>query len=184
MLVLRASGAFFNAMKKQEKVFFVENLIEELKSANAVVLVNYSGLSVKAQQELKRRLSEVGAKMLVVKNTLLKRAGEAAKIDKEVLTDTVLTGQTALILASEDAIASLSVLGKFAKEFEVPSLKVGIVDGAFQNTDSLVKLANLPGKDALLGELLGVLMGPSYGLVQTLNASTQKLLFVLKSKAG
>jgi len=53
VLVLRASGAFFNAMKKQEKVFFVENLIEELKSANAVVLVNYSGLSVKAQQELK-----------------------------------------------------------------------------------------------------------------------------------
>ena len=190
MLKLRASGAFFygediiHAMKKQEKVFFVENLIEELKASHAVVLVNYAGLSVKAQQELKRRLSAVGAKMLVVKNTLLKRAGEAAKIDPEVLTDTVLSGQTALILASEDAIVPLSVLGKFAKEFEVPSFKVGVVDGSFQDTDSLIKLGSLPGKDALLGELLGVLMGPSYGLVGTLNESTQKLLFVLKSKAG
>ncbi|OGM15266.1 50S ribosomal protein L10 [Candidatus Woesebacteria bacterium RBG_19FT_COMBO_42_9] len=170
-------------MKKAEKIFFVSNLTEELKSAKSVILVNYAGLSVKAQQELKKRLTEVGAKMLVVKNTLLKRAGEAAKIEPEVLTDTVLSGQTALILAGEDAIASLSVLGKFAKEFEVPSLKVGIVDGSFQDTDSLIKLSNLPGKDALLGQLLGTLMGTSYGLVGTLNANTQRLLFVLNEKA-
>ena len=170
-------------MKKAEKIFFVSNLTEELKSAKSVILVNYAGLSVKAQQELKKRLTEVGAKMLVVKNTLLKRAGEAAKIEPEVLTDTVLSGQTALILAGEDAIASLSVLGKFAKEFEVPSLKVGIVDGSFQDTDSLTKLSNLPGKDALLGQLLGTLMGTSYGLVGTLNANTQRLLFVLNEKA-
>src|SRR3990167_4059454 len=171
------------SMKKAEKIFFVSNLTEELKSAKSVILVNYAGLSVKAQQELKRRLSEAGAKMLVVKNTLLKRAGEAAKIDPEVLTDTVLTGQTALILAGEDAIVPLSVLGKFAKEFEEPSLKVGIVDGSFQDTDSLIKLSNLPGKDALLGQLLGTLMGTSYGLVGTLNANTQRLLFVLNEKA-
>src|SRR3990167_8895807 len=93
------------SMKKAEKIFFVSNLTEELKSAKSVILVNYAGLSVKAQQELKKRLTEVGAKMLVVKNPLLKRAGEAAKIEPEVLTDTVLSGQTALILAGEDAIA-------------------------------------------------------------------------------
>ena len=176
-------------MKKQEKVFFVENLTEELKSAKSVVLVNYSGLSVKAQQELKRRLAEVGAKLVVVKNTLLKRAGETAKIDSQVLSDTVLTGQTALILASEDAISPLTVLGKFAKEFEsgsghpIPQMKVGIIDGAFFSTDDLIKLSNLPGRDALLGQLLGVLMGPSYGLVGTLNANTQKLVYVLDQKS-
>lgn len=173
-------------MKKAEKQFFVENLTEELKSAKSLVLINYSGLTVSAQQELKKRLSEVGAKMLVVKNTLLKRAGEAAKIDKEVLADTVLSGQTALVIASQDAISPLSVLGKFAKEFGVPSFKVGIIEGGFQNTDALIKLSNLPGRDALLGQLLGTLMGPEYGLVGTLNANMQKLVYILneKSKAG
>ena len=177
-------------MKKQEKIFFVENLTEELRSAKSVVLINYAGLSVKAQQELKARLKEVGAKMLVVKNTLLKRAGEAAKVDTEILSDTVLTGQTALVIAENDPIAPLGVLGKFAKEFvsaagdSVPQFKVGLVDGSFQDTEALKKLSALPGKDALLGQLLGALMSPSYGLVGTLNANMQKLLFVLTSKAG
>jgi len=171
-------------MKKQEKIFFVENLTEELRSAKSVVLINYAGLSVKAQQELKKRLKEVGAKMLVVKNTLLKRAGEAAKVDKEILTDSVLTGQTALVISEDDPIAPLGVLGKFAKEFEVPQFKVGLVEGSFQDTEALKKLSALPGKDALLGQLLGALMSPSYGLVGTLNANMQKLLFILKSKAG
>lgn len=171
-------------MKKQEKIFFVENLTEELRSAKSVVLINYAGLSVKAQQELKKRLKEVGAKMLVVKNTLLKRAGEAAKVDKEIFTDSVLTGQTALVISEDDPIAPLGVLGKFAKEFEVPQFKVGLVEGSFQDTEALKKLSALPGKDALLGQLLGALMSPSYGLVGTLNANMQKLLFILKSKAG
>jgi large subunit ribosomal protein L10 len=171
-------------MKKQEKIFFVENLTEELRSAKSVVLINYAGLSVKAQQELKKRLKEVGAKMLVVKNTLLKRAGEAAKVDNQILTDSVLTGQTALVISEDDPIAPLGVLGKFAKEFEVPQFKVGLVEGSFQDTEALKKLSALPGKDALLGQLLGALMSPSYGLVGTLNANMQKLLFILKSKAG
>jgi len=171
-------------MKKQEKIFFVENLSEELKSAKSVVLVNYAGLNVKAQRELKARLKEVGAKMLVVKNTLLKRAGEAAKVDDQILSDTVLEGQTALIIAEDDPIAPLSVLGKFAKEFEVPQLKVGIIDGSFQENEALVKLSNLPGRDALLGQVLATLMSPSYGLVGTLNSNMQKLLYILKTKAG
>jgi len=171
-------------MKKQEKIFFVENLTEELKSAKSVVLVNYAGLNVKAQRELKARLKEVDAKMLVVKNTLLKRAGEAAKVDDQILSDTVLEGQTALIIAEDDPIAPLSVLGKFAKEFEVPQLKVGIIDGSFQENEALVKLSNLPGRDALLGQVLATLMSPSYGLVGALNSNMQKLLYILKAKAG
>jgi len=170
-------------MKKAEKIFFVSNLTEELKSAKSVILVNYAGLSVKAQQELKKRLTEVGAKMLVVKNTLLKRAGEAAHVDKQILSDSALTGQTALIITQEDAIAPLSVLGRFAKEFEVPQLKVGVIDGAFQDSESLIKLANLPGKDVLLGQLLGVLMAPSYGLIGTLKSNSEKLVYILSTKA-
>lgn len=172
-------------MLKAEKVTFVENLEKELKGAKSVVLVNYAGLGVKAQQELKNRLSGVGAKMVVVKNTLLKRAGEAVGIDKELLSDSILTGQTALVISSADPIAPIQVLGKFAKEFvseagnPIPKFKVGVVDGSFQDETALAKLSTLPGRDILLGQLLGTLMGSEFGLVGTLNGNLQKLVNIL-----
>lgn len=177
-------------MKKAEKVLFTDNLTAELKSAKSLVLINYTGLSVKAQQELKKRLKEVGAKMLVVKNTLLKRAAESAKIGKEILTDEVLSGQTALIISEGDPISFIQVIGKFAKEFvsgagfPVPKMKVGIVEGSFQDEATLAKLATLPSRDVLLSQLLGSLMSPTFGLVGTLNGNLQKLIYVLSQKAG
>ena len=166
-------------MKKAEKTFFVDNLTEELKSAKSFVLVNFAGLSVKKQQELKNKLKGAGAKMIVVKNTLLKRAGERAKIDSEVLSESVLSGQTALIIGEEDPIAYIQVLGNFAKEFEVPQMKVGIIEGVFQNPEALAKLASLPGRDALLGQLLGTLVSPNHGLIATLGGNLQKLMYIL-----
>jgi large subunit ribosomal protein L10 len=166
-------------MKKAEKVIFVDNLKEELKDAKSVILVNYAGLGVKAQQELKKRLSEVDGKMIVVKNTLLKRAEEEAGFEKEILTPEILSGQTALVIGNGDPIAPIQIMGKFAKEFEVPKFKVGMVEGSFQDKDSLTKIASLPGRDALLGQFLGTLMGVEYGLVGTLNANLQKLVYIL-----
>ena len=171
-------------MKKAEKQFFVDNLAEELKTAKSVVLINYAGLTVKAQQELKKRLKEVEAKMVVVKNTLLKRAAENAKLDKELINETILTGQTALVIATGDPVSPLQVLGKFTKEFEVLKFKVGIVDNIFQDEATLSKISTLPGRDALLGQLLGSLLSLEYGLVGTLNANMQKLIYILKTKAG
>ncbi|MEK7550791.1 MAG: 50S ribosomal protein L10 [Patescibacteria group bacterium] len=173
-------------MKKAEKVTFVENLVRELQGAKSVVLVNYAGLGVKAQQNLKARLKEIGGRMLIVKNTLLKLAGKSAKIDKEVLADSVLSGQTALVLADSDPIAPLQVLGKFAKESETPKFKVGIIDGKFFDALSLSRLSNLPGRDALLSQLLGSLMSSMYGLVGTLQSPLQKLVYIIdqKSKGG
>jgi large subunit ribosomal protein L10 len=171
-------------MLKAQKVVLVDNLVEELKDAKSLVLVNYTGLNVKSQQELKKRLKEAGARMIVVKNTLLKRAIESAKIDNKVATDEILSGQTALVIADEDPIAPIQILGKFAKENELPKFKVGIVDGSFQDSESLSKLSTLPGRDVLLGQVLGALMSPQYGLVGTLQGNIQKLLFILKQKAG
>jgi large subunit ribosomal protein L10 len=169
-------------MRKQEKVFFVENLAEELKAAKSVVLINYAGLTVKNQQELKKRLKEAGAKMVVVKNTLLKRAAENAKLDKQVLADEILTGQTALVIANNDPIAPLQVLGKFAKEYEVLKFKVGIIDSAFQNEEALNKISTLPGRDALLGQLLASLTGNLSDLVRILQNPMQELIYTVNSK--
>lgn len=172
-------------MKKLEKIVFVDNLKVELKDAKSVILVNYAGLAVKPQQELKRRLAKVGGKMVVVKNTLLSRAGDAAGFDNKNLTGEILSGQTALIIATDDPVAPIQVLGKFAKEFvsaageSVPKFKIGIVEGLFQDSQSLSQISLLPGRDALLGQFLGTLMGTQYGLVGTLNANLQKLVYVL-----
>lgn len=170
-------------MKKAEKSVFIENLTNDLKDAKSVVLVNYAGLSVKSQQDLKARLKEVDGRMVVVKNTLLKLAAQKAGINSEVLTDTILSGQTALIIADNDPVGPIQVLGKFAKEFETPKFKVGVVEGLFQDEASLSKLSTLPGKDALLSQILGTLMSPSYGLVGTLNGNLQKLVYILDQKA-
>jgi large subunit ribosomal protein L10 len=170
-------------MKKVEKSFFVQNLAEELKAASSVVLIDYSGLSVKMQQDLKKRLKEVESKMLVVKNTLFKLAGVDAKISKEVLTDTVLTGPNALVFTEADPIAPLQVLGKFAKENEIPQLKVGVVEGSFQDKEELIALSKLPSKDALVGQVIGTIAAPTYGIVNVLQTNLQKLVYVLNEKA-
>jgi large subunit ribosomal protein L10 len=181
----RSSGAIFfgTNMLKAGKVEMVKELTEELKSAKSFVLVNYTGLNVKAQQDLKRRLNEVNGRMVVVKNTLLKRAIESAGLDKESSTDDILAGQTAIVLASEDPIAPIQALGKFAKEFDLPKFKVGVVEGTFQDSESLVKLSTLPGRDALLGQVLGSLVSNLYGLVGTLQSPMQQLVYTLNAKA-
>lgn len=170
-------------MLKSAKITFVDNLTKDLKEAKSLILVNYTGLDVKGQQELKKRLDSVDSYMVVVKNTLLKRAAIEAKLDKDVLTDEVLSGQTALIVANGDSVAPIQILGKFAKEFEKPKFKVGIVDGMFQDGLSLTKLSTLPGRDALLGQLLGSLMSPMYGLVSTLQGPMAKLVYMLDQKS-
>ena len=166
-------------MRKQEKTFFVQNLTEELKSASSVVLVDYSGIGVKMQQDLRKRLSEVNAKMFVVKNTLFKLAGKAARVSKDVLSDTVLAGPVAVVITEHDPIAPLQTLGKFAKEFDIPQMKVGIIDGSFQDKDNLITLSKLPGKEALLAQAVGTIAQPMYGIVGVLNANMQRLVFIL-----
>jgi large subunit ribosomal protein L10 len=170
-------------MLKSQKITFVDNLTRDLKAAESLVLVNYTGLDVKGQQELKKRLETVDSYMVVVKNTLLKRAAVEAKLDKDMLTDEVLSGQTALIVANGDSVAPIQILGKFTKEFEKPKFKVGIVDGMFQDTANLTKLSTLPGRDALLSQLLGTLMSPMHGLVGTLQGPMSKLVYMLDQKS-
>jgi|SRR3989304_7110396 len=166
-------------MKKSEKPFFVDNLTEELKSATGYILVDFNGLTVKMQQDLKKRLRESNGKMVVVKNTLFKLSAKNAKSPEEIMSDTVLEGPTALIMTEEDPIAVLQVVAKFAKEAEIPQLKVGVIDGSFQNKEALMKLASLPSKSVLQAQVIGSLLAPSYGLVATLQGNLQKLVWIL-----
>ena len=169
-------------MKKQEKINFVKSLTDNLEKATSYVLIDFSGMDVASQQELKKRLKAVNAKLIVVKNTLLKRAAKEVKTPEEVLTDTVLSGQTALVITQEDPLSPIQVLGKFISEFELPQLKVGIIEGLFQDKENLLKLSKLPSKDVLLAEVVGAIAGPAYNLVSALDANMQKLVYILEKK--
>jgi large subunit ribosomal protein L10 len=138
---------------------------------------------VATQQELKKKLSEEDARMIVIKNTLLKIAGGKSKLPKKALTDSVLSGQTALVLADGDPISPLKILAEFAREFNVPQMKVGIVEGSFQDKESLETLSKLPGKDGLQLQVLGAVAAPIYGMVGVLNANLLKLVSILDQKA-
>lgn len=167
-------------MNRTNKSSLTKDLAPELKKASAIVFVNFAGLSVGLQQKLKLELKAIGSDMTVVKNTLIKLAGKEAGLADEVLTDEVLSGQTALIMTEGDAVAPIQILGKFVKENQVPQFKVGIIEGAFQNKEALLKISTLPTKETLYSQVVGSLMSPMYGLVGTLNGNMQKLVYILK----
>jgi len=167
-------------MLKAQKTELLKEVTKDLLEAQTIVFVDYTGLNMTMQQELKKRLKEVGARMVVVKNTLIRLAGTQAKLTDEALTDSVLSGQTAVILSSSDPIAPIQVIGKFVKEFSLPKFKVGIIEGSFQDATNLTKLSKLPSKEILFGQVVGAIASPMYGLVFTLNANMQKLVFILE----
>ena len=169
-------------MVQQAKKDYVEQLSGTLKKASAVVVVDYSGLSVQMQQELKRRLREIGANMLVAKNTLYKLAAEKADYPKEAVGEEILAGPSAFIITKDDPIAPLQIIAKYAKEFEIPQFKVGVIEGSFQDKENLDKLSKLPGKDALVAQAMGAISAPLYGLVGTLKGNLQKLVYILQAK--
>lgn len=170
-------------MLKQDKIELVKNLTEDLKEAKAVVLVDYMGLSVKSQQDLKKQLREVGATLTVVKNTLFRIAASETKQPKEIA-DTVLDGPSALVITKDDPIAPLQVLAKFAKTAELPQFKVGVVEGTFHDKAGLMKLSTLPSREVLLGQAVGTIGAPLYGIVSTLQGNIQKLLYILKEASN
>lgn len=166
---------------KQEKINEVSQLSEQLSSAKSAVFVNYAGLGVKPQQELKKKLKESGGKMLVAKNTLIKLAAKKANFPEESYTDTVLSGQTALVTSSEDAVAPVQILGKFMKESEVGKFKAGVIEGQYYDEAGLTKLSTLPSKEVLYAQVVGGIASPLYGLVSSLQGNLQKLVWILDS---
>jgi large subunit ribosomal protein L10 len=167
---------------RQVKETQVAELTNTFEGATAVVLVNYVGLTVKKQQELKKLLKTIDATMFVAKNNLVQIAGKNAKLPEEALTDEVLAGPSAMIVTKADPVAPLQIIAKFAKENEIPKFKVGVVEGTFYAKEGLTKLASLPSKEVLYGQLVGQIAAPMYGLVSTLQGNIQKLLYVLKAR--
>lgn len=141
----------------EQKKVLVEEITEKLKNSVTTVIVDYRGLNVSAITELRKQLREAGVEFKVYKNTLTRRAAEAAGL--EGLTE-VLTGPNAIAFSTEDAVAPAKIINNFSKENEALEIKAGIIEGTIATADDIKALAELPSREGLLSMLLSVLQAP------------------------
>lgn len=164
-------------MKKQEKIFEVENLTAKIKEAKSVALADYRGLTAGQMATLRSLVKKAGGKLQVVKNTLLLRALANAKLIEE---DLKLEGPTLALFAKEDEFSPLKALVSFGKANNLLALKFGFFEGEFQDSERISQIASLPEKEELRAKLVGLLAQPSHRLVYDLNFNLQKLVIILK----
>ena len=143
----------------------VAEVVEILKAAETGVLVDYRGLNVEEDTNLRNKLREANVKYFVIKNTLLGRAAKDAGL--EGLED-ALHGPTAIAVSDEDAVAPAKVLAEFAKGNEKLEIKAGFMDGAVMSLDEIKTLAATPNKETLIAKMMGSLNAPVSNLTRLL----------------
>jgi large subunit ribosomal protein L10 len=168
---------------RPEKPTIVEDVKLRLANSPFLIIVEYGGMNVDHFAELRTRLSGAGASITVVKNTFLRRSIKDAGLPE---LDAHLTGQTAFVVGEKDICASAKIIKTFASEFEKPKIRAGILDNSILETAQVLALADLPSKEVLQAQLLGLLLMPATKLVRTLNepgASLARVLAAIAEKA-
>lgn len=154
--------------KKQAQV---AALAERIKGSIAGVIVDYKGINVEDDTKLRKELREAGVEYTVVKNTLLKRAAEAAGLDS---IDPVLEGTTAIATSDDDYVASARILQKYADGHDNFSLKSGYLDGEVIDLTKLQSLAKLPSREVLLATVCSVFNAPIAAFARGVQAIVDK----------
>ena len=164
---------------RPEKASIVSDLSEKLKRSPFVLVTDYQHMKVGDFGELRNRLAPTGAEVHVVKNNFLKRA-----MTESGLPDVAnkLTGQTAIVTGEKDVAPVAKILKIFTAEFKVAALKIGLVDKSLLSVQEVETLADLPSREVLLGQLLGLLLSPATKLVRLLNEPGSALARLLNAK--
>lgn len=152
--------------KVELKQPIVQAIAEDVKGAASVVLVDYRGLTVAQDTELRKQLREAGILYKVCKNTMMRRAFEGTEFAG---LDEHLEGPSALAISKDDATAPARILCKFAKDAKALELKAGVVEGEVYDANALNELSKIPSRDELLSKLLGSLQSPITNLARVLN---------------
>jgi large subunit ribosomal protein L10 len=165
---------------RPEKANIVSDLSAKLKDAPFILVADYQRMKVDQFSELRNRLAPAGAEIRVVKNSFLKRAMSDSGMpdvgDK-------LIGQTAIVTGDQDVAAVAKILKTFAAEFKIPALRIGVVHREIMSTDDVEAMADLPSREALQAQLLGLLLAPATRLVRVLNEPASAFARLLKAKA-
>jgi large subunit ribosomal protein L10 len=143
--------------KVELKQPIVQQIADEVKDSAAVLLVDYRGLTVAQDTNLRKQLREAGILYKVYKNTMMKRAFEGTGFSA---LDSYLEGPSALAVSKDDATAPARILSKFAKDAKALELKAGFVEGKVYEAKDLLTLAQIPSREELLSKLLGSIQSP------------------------
>lgn len=152
--------------KVELKQPIVQAIVDDITGAQSVVLVNYRGLTVAEDTELRKQLREAGVIYKVCKNTMMKRAFEGTDFAQ---LDEYLEGPSAIAISKEDATAPARILCKFAKTAKALEVKAGVVEGTVYDNSGVEELSKIPGREELLSKLLGSLQSPITNLARVLN---------------
>jgi len=161
-------------MRRDQKEQVVEELTARLKAADTLLVADYRGLTMPQIDGLRSRLLESGARFTVVKNTLTRRAAEAAGTEALL---TLLDGPSAIAFleAEGDMVAAAKALADAARETNVLEIRGGIMQGRTVTAEEVQTLAKLPPADVLRGQVLGAIIAPLTALTGLLNAPLQNL---------
>lgn len=167
-------------MKREEKDIIVNNLVDQLNGSPHFYLTDTSELNAEATSLLRRKCFESKIKMVVVKNTLLKRALDKTDYNVEELYD-VLKGSTA-VMFTETGNAPAKVIKEFRKKFEKPLIKAAYVEeSVYIGDDQLDMLVNVKSKEELLGDIIGLLQSPMKTVISQLKSGNNILAGVLET---
>jgi large subunit ribosomal protein L10 len=163
-------------MNKEQKAEAVARIAERLGEADAVLAVDYRGISVPQAAELRGRLREAEATFAVVKNRLAKRAAEQAGTEG---LEELLEGPTALTFVSGDVVTAAKAISSFSREHDVLAFKGGLMDGERLDEERFKMLARLPALETMRGQLVGVAASPLTGLARGLGSMLAGLAVAL-----
>ena len=157
--------------KVELKQPIVDEISGVINGAQSVVVVDYRGLTVAEDTQLRKQLREAGVSYKVYKNTLVSRAVEGTEF--ESLRD-VLEGPSAFAVSTTDATAPARILAKFAKTAKALEIKAGVVEGTYYDAEGMKAIAEVPSREELLSKLLGSLQSPVTNLARVLNQIAEK----------
>lgn len=157
--------------KVELKQPIVEEISNAMNGASSVVVVDYRGLTVEEDTNLRKQLREAGVTYKVYKNTYVSRAVEGTEF--ESLRE-VLEGPSAFAVSPDDATAAARVLANFAKKAPKLEIKAGVVEGVFYDANGMKAIADIPSREVLISKLLGSLQSPVANIARVLNQIAEK----------
>ena len=163
-------------MPSKAKENMIDTLAEHFRDVRGLVLADFTGLSVEAATEFRRRCREADTSYLVVKNRLARLAIQSMDISN--ISD-YLKGPTGVVSTKADPLVPVRVVTEFEKEYGTPRAKVGWIEGTVVDGGDIKRLAGLPSREVLLAQAVAGISGPLSGLVGTLSGILQGLVATL-----
>ncbi len=157
--------------KVELKKPIVDEIAAAVKDAQSVVLVDYRGLTVEQDTQLRKQLREAGITYKVYKNTMMNFAFKGT--DYESLLP-YLEGPSAVAISTEDATAPARVLCKFAKTADALEVKGGVVEGIAYDAKGIIEISKIPSREELLSKLLGSIQSPIANFARVMNQLAEK----------